>query len=680
MDKVNLKKSSNHIDVKSFFKAFGSKESWRHFGAKTMSSLSKLSKTFLLPISLLPIAGIFLGAGANIAAIDGASAGVVLFGNLLKTMGDTAFANLPVLFLLSATLAYTNDIATSLLASLVGFLVFNAIISVFMSVNEFNFNYVVDYVTTGGKSGTIVWTGGVGESILDKEVLFNNIIDKYKEIDFDRNKFVINEIPKVIVNYDLLFWKKIPTPLFTSSLGIKTLNTGVFAGIIVGLFVAWIYNKTYKIQLPKLVSFFSGVRFVPILLFFLVIPLSFMFMIIWPPIGKGLAWFGEKSGKIPYGGSSFIYEVIERSLIPFGLHHVFYAPLWWTSAGGGPISDFRDEILSHGFSSSKFAQLTPRTLSAVGDQYLVYAVLADKNIDFTDLSPNLFSGETWNIVNIGRFQNGKFPFMMFGLPMACLAMYLASPKENRGGVLGIYASAAGTTFLTGITEPIEFSFLFVAPWLFYGIHMPLATISFWLCGLFKVHVGQTVSGGFIDFLVFGVAPTFYGKTTNFYWILVFGPFFSVAYFFVFYFLIKRFDVKTPGRDGAVTSDTKLYTKKDYKAKKSSSKVNVTKKDDLLTNRILTIIKGLGTRENIESVDACAARLRVTIKDKSKVDVALIKSTKAVAVFFPGKHQCHCIYGTEADFVKTKINSFLEEGIDLKNNKSSSSTKSSTIKK
>ena len=625
---------------------------------KTLVTLSKLAKSFLLPISLLPIAGIFIGVGAaittQIAKSYGGDAALYqlnggwIFGNVLNQMGSICFANLAVLFCISTVIAFSKDIGTATIAGLIAFLVFNAFI--------------------GGLS--------------------------------------FQHTHKGVITYSLLFYKAIPKSLYSNILGINSLNTGVFAGIVVGCITSYVYNRTYKIQLPKFISFFSGVRFVPIILFIAIVPLALLFAISWPVIGIGLNSVGKATGDLPYGFDALIFEIFERSLVPFGLHHVFYAPLWWTSAGGGPLSSVFHNIdnwvkanreaggfaqnaaslagisgfpgsgqpfILWFFHASSYDQLNQGSLNilgAGGDQKLLYAILSSNYISFTNLHQlQLFINHAYaldpqhfqwvNVDNIGRFQTGKFPFMMFGLTAAAVAMYLSAPKAKRRSCMGIYFSAAATCFLTGITEPIEYTFLFVAPWLFYGIHMPLATISFWLMGLLKVHVGQTVSGGFIDCTIFGIIP-FSAKGTNFYWIFIVGPAFSVAYFFLFYFLIKKFNVPVPGREelgGGSAKSPKLYTKMDYRKKKySGSKEG--KEIEKLT-RAMTIYEALGESKNITFVDACASRLRISVKDISLVQKEKIKALGPSAVIVRGL-EIQSIFSGESDILKTFIREIIKD--------------------
>ena len=576
---------------------------WSRFRASTSATFSKLSKAFLLPIALLPIAGVFLGVGATIANEAAKDSFLWYLGTTMNKMGDVAFGNLPILFCISVAIAYTEDSGVAAITSVVGFLVLNGIQAAL--------------ITKNGK--------------------------------------------EVATSYNMLWWKEIPTGLITQNVGITSLNTGVFAAIFVGAIAAFMYNRFHKTQLPQFISFFSGSKLVPIITFFAVIPLSFLFLFIWPPIGLGLQWFGTNSGKLPVGVDSLVYEIIERSLVPFGLHHVFYAPLWWTSAGGsisGALLENPDKIIDWS-NPTFYTNGSPWTtkdvydwinsqpggddfLKAIGDQTMMYRVIGnDFGITFTDLQ-NLG-------LNLGRFQSGKFAFMMFGLPCAALAMWLNVPKENRKQVMGIYFSAAFTCFLTGITEPIEFTFLFLAPWLFYGVHMPLAAISFMLTGLMKVHVSMTVSGGFIDYIVFGLIPLKLG--TNWYHALWIGAIMAPAYFFSFFFAVKYANVKVPGREG----DATLYTKADFKAK-SGNGSNL--KAEAQIEKATKIIEYLGGESNITAVDSCASRLRLTVVDGTKVNKEGIMSLGGSTGIIIKGSSVHVVYGGEQEVIKPNMREIL----------------------
>ncbi|WP_381415210.1 PTS transporter subunit EIIC [Spiroplasma endosymbiont of Anurida maritima] len=567
---------------------------FKSMGSKTMSNLSKMSKAFLLPIALLPIAGIFLAVGATIAAETADGSAAQIFGNVLNQMGNVAFANLPILFCISVAIAYTDDSGVAAITAVIGFAVFNGMHAGLLQQNA---------------DGT----------------------------------------------YNLLWWKDLSANLVTQNIGISSLSTGVFAAIFIGLIAAFCFNRFHKTKLPQAISFFSGTKLVPIITFVAVIPLSLLFTIIWPPIGIGLEWFGNKSGELPNGVDSLIFEIFERSLVPFGLHHVFYAPLWWSSAGGDVISAAEQALAANSafklengeFLADHMEYIRSHFEGQAGDQFAMYAVLSNNILTFTDI-------EKMGL-NLGRFQTGKFPFMMFGLPAAAVAMWLTVPKESRKQVMGIYFSAAFTSFLTGITEPIEYTFLFVAPWLFYGVHMPLAAISFFAMGALNVHVTQTISGGFIDLIVFGVIP--FAKGTNFYHIFWIGPIMGAAYFFAFFFLIKWRNVGIPGR---TEENAKLYTKADFRGKKSKSSAQ-----EATIEKSRKIIEALGGNENITNVDSCASRLRVTVVDNTLVkkdDIIALGGCNGVLV---KGTSVQAVYGGEQEVLKPHMKDLLKEAKKIK---------------
>ncbi|QQY78116.1 PTS transporter subunit EIIC [Mycoplasma mycoides subsp. capri] len=601
------------------------KDKLKAFGANIMPTLSKLSKAFLLPIALLPIAGVFLGVGAAIAANTPPQSALWFIGKVMGNMGDVCFGNLPVLFCISVALAYTKDSGVAAITAVVGFLVFNGVQAPL---------FIAPATKTNDK----------------------------------------------VFEYSLLWYKHVSNSLTGSNMGILSLNTGVLGGIFVGAIAAKCYNKFHQTQLPTAISFFSGTKLVPIITFVAVIPLSFIFMMAWPVIGLGLNKFGQVSGTLPYGTDSLIFEIVERSLVPFGLHHVFYAPLWWTSAGGSIAEGFNtlntqsEEVKKafvdsynklHGTNHNNLKAIIDIVKAkdalwgAVGDQIISQRVIGHLNIlNFTDV-------EKLGI-NLGRFQSGKFGFMLLGLPSAALAMWLAAPKENRQQVFGIYFSAAFTCFLTGITEPIEYTFLFVAPWLFYGVHMPLASIAFWATGALQTHITQTVSGGIIDYIVFGIIPFISGamKPISAFGVLGVAVVLAPIYFCAFYFLIKLFNVKTPGRDG--NAEAKLYTKADFKASKglnvdgSKMSSSTDDKEQARLAKAAAIIEYLGGEENIVDVDSCASRLRLTVVDAKKADIDGIKSLGGTTGALVKGNNIQIVYGGEQEAIKPRMQKLLEQ--------------------
>lgn len=633
------------LQKKDFKKSFGI--FWSNFKGKSQGVLQKLSRAFMLPIALLPIAGLFLGIGATIASdAVTAAGGLKTFGIFLKMIGEVPFANLPVLFAISVAIAFTDDAGVAGLTALVGFLIFVAVIAVFMQEATVEYKYLLRYSEGTEKKQIII---SINE-LLKGDALAGRLTTELqkllsKEITVTNDFYSVEPIGKIANTYSLWFWKSVDNKLTTSVLGIgPTLNSGVFGGIIIGAVVAFLYNRFYTTQLPSYISFFSGVKFVPIVVFFAVIPVSFIFILIWPPVGQAFNWFGTSSGKLPVGLDSLFFGIIERSLIPFGLHHVFYAPLWWTGAGG---------------SLNEFVTITdvndPLTLAALGDQTGILAVIADGKLLLQDI---------WDKgLRLGRFQSGKFPFMMFGLPAAAAAMTLTVPKGNRRAALGIYASAGLTSFLTGITEPLEFSFLFVAPWLFYAIHVPLAGISFMLMNVLKVKVGMTFSGGFFDWIIYGIVPSASGHATRWWMIPIVGIGYAAVYFTLFYFLIMKFNIKIPGRDqgDGTEGNFRLYTKKDYQAAKNqgnSAVPSANASKNASDDKPQAILDALGGANNIKSIDACASRLRVQVLDNKLVDVEKLKSLGAAGVMVK-EQSIQAVFGGQSDIWKSKIRQILK---------------------
>ena len=393
-------------------------------------------------------------------------------------------------------------------------------------------------------------------------------------------------------------------------LGTWTLEMGVFGGILVGLGVAALHNRFYKIQLPSVISFFGGTRFVPIISTVVYILVGAAMFFIWPIVQEGIYALG---GLVLNSGlfGTFIYGLIERALIPFGLHHVFYLPFWQTGLGGSMMIDGN---LIQGAQNIFFAQLASPDTTAF-------------SVDAT------------------RFMSGKFPFMIFGLPGAALAMYRCALPEKRAEIGGLLLSAALTAMLTGITEPIEFTFLFVAPAL-YGIHCVLCGLSYMLMHLFQVGVGMTFSGGLIDFFLFGVLQG--NDKTNWIWIPIVGIAYFFIYYFLFAFVIKKFDLKTPGRD--VDAEAKLYTRKDLEARKKESKNQISS----------LILSGLGGKENIKNLDCCATRLRVTVSDPSLVEEPLLKKSGAAGVIVKGEG-VQVIYGPRVTVIKSELEDYIAQG-------------------
>ncbi len=410
----------------------------------------------------------------------------------------------------------------------------------------------------------------------------------------------------------------------TKVLGISSLQMGVFGGVIVGIGVAALHNKYYNIQLPQVLSFFGGTRFVPIISSLVYIFVGIFMYFVWPVIQNGIYGLGALVSNSGYAGT-WIYGIIERALIPFGLHHVFYMPFWQTAVGG---------------------QLEVAGQMVYGAQNIFFAQLANV-------------GEIAHFsVNPGtRFMTGKFPFMIFGLPGAALAMYKTAKAEKRQVAGGLLLSAALTAMLTGITEPLEFTFIFVAPFL-YAIHSVLAGAAYMLMHILNVGVGMTFSGGIIDLVLFGILPG--AAKTSWYWIPVVGVAYFGVYFFLFRFLILKYDLKTPGRDD--NEEVKLYVRSDVNAKKAAASAGGmgSSPDD---ERSRMILNGLGGKKNVADVDCCITRLRCTVNKPELVSEDLLKKTGAAGVIRKGQG-IQVIYGPTVPNIKANLVAYMDYAPDV----------------
>ena len=554
--------------------------------------LQRIGKAIMLPIAALPVAGILLGVGGsliNIAALENAPAiyqPLIAFVNIpmitiiLKIMqgiGDIVFGNLPVLFAVGTAVGLAKqDKGTAALASVFGFLIMNQVIGVLL---------------------------GVGATPL--------------------GTLVSGDVPAQYAQY------------VTTTLGIFTLNMSVFGGIITGIVTATLHNKYYNIQLPAVIGFFSGARFVPIVVSLAMAVVGALLAYIWPFVQDGIAviaLFVKNAGPI----GTFLYGLIERALIPFGLHHIFYTPFWYGSFVDGQVIIDGAWQTIQGANYAYFAQLG-NMQSIVG---------AD-----ADTMSTIVSGTT-------RFMAGKFPFMMFGLPAAALAMYHTAAPNKKKIVGSLLVSAAFTAFLTGITEPLEFTFLFVAPVL-YVVHCIMAGLSFFLMDILNVFIGMTFSGGLIDFTLFGILPAGAGVPTNWIRAILVGAGYAVVYYFLFKTLILKLNLKTPGREGD-EEEAKLYSKADFQAAKGldgKEAPNKANGKDEIVQKAPEVLAALGGEENAVSIDACITRLRVEVKDKSKVDKDNLKALGAVGVVEVG-NGIQAIFGAKADAYRHEINRIL----------------------
>ncbi|WP_419744252.1 glucose-specific PTS transporter subunit IIBC [Staphylococcus sp. LKG3-1] len=490
---------------------------------KLFGQLQRIGKALMLPVAILPAAGLLLAIGT---AMQGESlqhylpfiqnGGVQSVAEMMTGGGGIIFDNLPMIFAMGVAIGLASSDGVAAIAAFVGYLVMNKTMGAFLHVSPDNVN--------DAASG------------------------------------------------------------YASVLGIPTLQTGVFGGIIIGALAAWCYNKFYNISLPSYLGFFAGKRFVPIMMATTSFILAFPMAWIWPSIQTGLNAFSEGLLDSNTGLAVFLFGFIKRLLIPFGLHHIFHAPFWfefgaWKNAAGEMIH---------------------------GDQRIFIEQIREGSK-----------------LTAGKFMQGEFPVMMFGLPAAALAIYHTAKPENKKVVAGLMGSAALTSFLTGITEPLEFSFLFVAPVLFF-VHAILDGLSFLILYLLNVHLGYTFSGGFIDYVLLGVLP----NKTQWWLVIPVGIVYAFIYYFVFRFLILKFKYKTPGRE-------------DKQAQFTNSSAS-----ELPFN----VLKAMGGEENIKHLDACITRLRVEVKEKDKVDVAGLNALGASGVLEVGNNM-QAIFGPKSDQIK-----------------------------
>lgn len=530
-------------------------------GSRAFSVLQRIGKAFMLPIALLPVAGLLLGIGAsltnpamleayNLTSVLGEGTFLYSVFSLFASVGTVIFDNLPLLFAMGVALGMAeHEKATATLSAAIAFFVMHKTISTLLDL-----------------------TGKITPEHLSDGTIANVV-------------------------------------------GINSLQMGVFGGIIVGLGVAYLNNRFYKIRLPNVISFFGGARFVPIISTAVYLVVGVIMFFVWQYIQMGIFALGDLVLKSGYAGT-FIYGFIERILIPFGLHHVFYLPFWQTGLGGSMLID---GVLVHGAQNIFFAELASS-------------------------ATEVFS------VSATRFMSGKFPLMIFGLPGAALAMYTCAEPSKKKLVGGLLLSAAITSMLTGITEPIEFTFLFVAP-LLYVIHSLFAGLAYMLMHLLQVGVGMTFSGGIIDLLLFGVIQG--NSKTNWIMIPLVGVFYFVIYFFLFRFLILKRNYATPGRDNS--DSVKLYTRKDYDEKKNARKGGGARLSSNETSAL--ILEGLGGKDNIISLDNCATRLRVSVKDPSLVSDTLLKQSGCAGVIKKGEG-IQVIYGPQVSVIKTELEEYL----------------------
>ena len=533
---------------------------------KIFGVLQRVGRSFMLPIAILPVAGLLLGVGGSFTnetmlatyGLMGIMGPGTMLNAILQVMsaaGDIVFANLPIIFAMGVAIGMAKkEKEVAALSAAIGFFIMHASI------------------------GAMITNHGGADAMLEGAT--------------------------------------------ASVVGITSLQMGVFGGIIVGLGVAALHNRFYKIELPQVLSFFGGTRFVPIVSGLAYTVVGILMFFIWPVIQQGIYAIGGVVLQSGYAGT-WVYGLMERALIPFGLHHVFYLPFWQTALGGT-------------------MEVGGRLVE--GAQNIFFAQLADPSVEHFAVSAT-------------RFMTGKFPLMIFGLPGAALAMYKVAKPEKKEAAAGLLLSAALTSMLTGITEPLEFTFLFVAP-LLYAVHCVFAGLAYMLMHVFGVGVGMTFSGGLIDLFLFGILQ---GNTkTSWLWIVVVGIGYFIVYYFLFSFLIVKMDLKTPGREDS--EEVKLYRRSDVDARKkgtAGAQEGALSEEDALS---ASICRGLGGKKNISDVDCCATRLRCTVHKSELVDDGLLKSTGASGVVHKG-NGVQVIYGPRVTVIKSNLEDYLETAPD-----------------
>lgn len=540
---------------------------------KIFGVLQRVGRSFMLPIAVLPVAGLLLGIGSSFTnettiatyGLQGILGNGTILHALLMIMskaGNVIFDNLPIIFAVGVAIGMAKaEKEVAALSAMISFFVMHASINAVLLL-----------------AGKVLADGTIAPDVLEGTI--------------------------------------------ASVCGIQTLQMGVFGGILVGLGVAALHNRFYKIELPNALSFFGGSRFVPIISTVTYVGIGILMYFIWPAVQNGIFALGGLVTGTGYFGT-LIFGIIKRALIPFGLHHVFYMPFWQTAVGGTMMVD------------GNLIQ---------GGQNIFFAQLASSDVTH-------FSADAT------RYFSGEFIFMIFGLPGAALAMYRCAKPEKKKAAGGLLLSAALACMFTGITEPIEFSFLFVAPMLF-AVQVILAGSAYMVAHILNIAVGLTFSGGLLDLVIFGVLQG--NAKTSWLRIIPAGIVYFLLYYFLFSFLIKKFDLKTPGREDD-DEETKLYTKADVNARRTEAKEgeSCSQAENSKDSRSAAIAMGMGGRNNITSVDCCATRLRCSIADSSLVDEKLLKSTGAVGVIVKGQG-IQIIYGPQVTVIKSELEAYLAE--------------------
>ena len=491
--------------------------------------LQRIGKSLMLPVALLPAAGLLMGGGillqnVNVVGSTSIVFNIKLIADIMSSSGNIIFTNLPLIFAVGVAIGMSKGEGVSALAAIIGFLIMNVTIGKIL------------YITQSDITGNII---------------------------------------------------------YTNVLGIPTIQTGVFGGILIGLVAAYIYQKFHNIELPEFLGFFSGKRSVPIITAVAGLFIGVLMAKVWPPIQNSILEFSRTIIGSNVALSALIFGTVERALIPFGLHHIWYTPFWYQF---GEYTNLAGNLI-------------------IGDQSIFFEQLKD-GVELT----------------AGTFMTGKYPFMMFGLPAAALAMYHEADGNNKKKVFGILFSAALTSFLTGITEPIEFMFLFIAPALF-AVHSIFAGLSFMTMEILKVRIGVTFSGGLIDFILLGVLP----NRENWRLVIIVGLIFSIIYYIGFRFIIRKLNLKTPGRE------------------REDNEIDIDFSDGELAKKVIIALGGIG---NIKHLDACITRIRITVKDLNLVNRSRVKSLGAVDLMIIGDN-IQAIFGPNSDILKEQMRDIIE---------------------
>lgn len=477
----------------------------KNFIQGLFAHLQKVGKSMMLPVSVLPVAGLLLGIGSTEFSFI-----PTVVSRVMAQAGGSIFSNLPLLCAIGVCLGLTGNDGVAALAGLVGF----AVMVATMGVAAGSFGYKTSAV-----------------------------------------------------------------------MGMQSIDTGILGGILIGLVAAWLFNRFYRVQLPAYLGFFSGKRLVPILTAFAAMGLGVVLSLIWPPVGSLIGRFSYWASSEDPGTAFALYGLVERLLLPFGLHHIWNAPFFFE----------------------------------VGE--------------FTNAAGEIIRGEVYRFVagdpTSGNMAGG-YLFKMWGLPAAALAFWYTARPENKAKVAGIMGSAALTSFLTGITEPIEFSFLFLAPML-YGVHACLTAVAYYFCIAFGIKHGMTFSHGAFDYVLL------FSKSTNAAWLLIIGPLWGLMYFSIFRFFILKFNLKTPGRELEPEVDQGVVAENEFARQ---------------------LVLAFGGKSNILTMDACITRLRMELKDKSLADPERLKQLGAVGVINAGTCM-QAIFGTRSEILKTDIEEYLK---------------------